>query len=385
MKTTHALLPLLAISFVAGAGYSHFLGTLHSQIAAAVMPGATCGGTGWLDCSATLGGRFSELFELPVSLYAEAWFGFLFALLLGGLWRKEPHRKLCQTLFWAIAPGVIIALGYLALSTFMLHVLCLYCCGLYFLVALSAALAFRGMDVSAESRQRIKSAIRQFFRVWALPLVCFALILLAEWKLSTPEAPVIAVSSSSPETSTDDQDGLPRIASARAVLHVTEFVDFECAACRYSARQLDRFMAQHPGTVDLRCVILLSSCRHEVGRIPPPAVCLAARVGAVMQNRKLFWPYYRALMLTDRVVDETLVWEVVEGLVGQEHMAAVRNELDQPAAAAILEANIALAASHQIDQTPSWLINQHMEVGAKTEAAWEKLLAAAVKQPAGSP
>ena len=382
MKTRSLLLPLLAISLVMGAGYSHFLGALHRRITTEGMAGATCGGAGWLDCSATLGGRYSEILGLPVSIYAEAWFGFLLALLLGGLWRKEPGRKLCQTLFWAIVPGVGITLAYIALSTLVLHVLCLYCCGLYFLVGLSAVLAFWGMGVPPDTRQKLTVAIRQFCHVWALPLVLFAIIIFAERKLASPQAPVIA--SSSPGIFLDDKDGLPRIAPDHAVLHVTEFLDFECAACRYSARELDRFMARHPGAVELRCAILMSSCRHEVGRVPPQAVCLAARVGAVMQNRKLFWPYYKAIMLTDRVVDEPLVWEVVEGLVGKEQLASVRMELDQPAAAAVLQGNSALAESNKVDQTPSWIINHHLEVGARTEAAWEKLLAEALKQPSGA-
>ena len=382
MKTRSPLLPLLAISLAMGAGYSHFLGTLHRRITTEGMAGATCGGTGWLDCSRTLGGRYSEILGLPVSLYAEAWFGLLLALLLGGLWRKEPRQKLCQTLFWAIAPGVGITLAYIALSTLVLHAFCLYCGGLYFLVGLSATLAFGGMEVPPDARQKLKGAVRQFCQVWALPLVLFALIIFAERKLAAPPAPVIAASS--PGVFAEDQGGLPRIASDRAVLHVTEFVDFECAACRYSARELDRFMTKHPGAVELHCAILMSSCRHEVGRVSPQAVCLAARVGAVMQNRKLFWPYYKAVMLTDRVVNETLVWEVVEGLVGKEQVASVNRELDQPAAAVILQGNIDLAASNQVDQTPSWIINQHLEVGAKPEAAWEKLLAAARKQPSGA-
>ncbi len=381
MKTKSTLLPLLAISLGMGAGYSHFLGALHWRITIGGMAGATCGGAGWLNCSDTLGGRYSEILGLPVSIYAEAWFGFLLALLVGGLWRKEPRRKLCQTLFWAIVPGVGVTLAYIALSALVLHALCLYCGGLYFLVGLSAVLAFWGMEVPSDIRQRLKGAIRQFCQVWALPLVLFAGIILAERKLAAPQAPVIASSNSSPGVFSDDKDGLPRIASDRAVLHVTEFVDFECPACRYSARELDRFMAGHPGAVELRCAILMSSCRHETGRVPPQAVCLAARIGAVMQNRKLFWPYYKAVMLADRVIDEALIWEVVEGLVGKEQVASVRMELDQPAAAAVLQRNSALAESNKIDQTPSWIINQRLEVGAKTEAAWEKLLTETRKQP----
>lgn len=382
MKTKSPLLPWLAISLVAGAGYSHFLGTLHRRILTEGMAGATCGGTGWLDCSRTLGGRYGEILGLPVSTYAEAWFALLLALLLGGLWRKEPRQKLCQTLFWAIVPGVGVTLAYIAFSTLVLHVLCLYCGGLYLLVGLSVVLAFRGMDVPPDTLQRIKGSVRRFFQVWALPLVLFAGILWAERKLAAPPAPVIAPSS--PSAVSDEQGGLPRIIADRAVLHVTEFVDFECAACRYSARELDRFMTKHPGTVELRCAILLSSCRHEAGRVSPQAVCLAARVGAVMQNRKLFWPYYKAVMLTDRVVDETLVWDVVEGLVGKDQVPAVRRELDQPAAAAILQGNSALAESNQVGQTPSWLINRRLEVGAKTEAGWERLLAESLRQPPGA-
>lgn len=377
MKTKSSLLPLLVIALATGAGYSHFLGTVHRRIITEGMAGATCGGTGWLDCSRTLGGRYGEILGLPVSLYAEAWFGFLLALLLGGLWRKEPRQKLCQTLFWAIVPGVGVTLAYIAFSTLVLHAFCLYCGGLYFLVALSAALAFRGMEVSPDTMRRIKGAVRRFRQVWALPLVLFAIIIFVERKLAVPPVPVIA--SSSPGLFSDEQGGLPRIPADRAVLHITEFVDFECAACRYSARQLDRFMTRHPGAVELRCAILMSSCRHEAGRGSPQAVCLAARAGAVMQNRKLFWPYYKAVMLTDRVVDETLVWEVVEGLVGKDQVSSVRSELDQPAAAAVLQGNSALAASSKVDQTPSWLINQRLEVGAKPEAAWEKLLAEARK------
>ncbi len=384
MKTRFPLLPLLAISLVMGAGYSHFLGTLHWRITTEGMAGATCGGTGWLNCADTLGGRYSEILGLPVSIYAEAWFGLLLALLLGGLWRKESRQKLCQTLFWAIVPGVVITLAYIALSTLVLHVLCLYCGGLYFLVGLSAVLAFWGMEVPPDTKRRIKGAVRQFCQVWALPLVLFAGIIFAERKLAAPPAPVIASSSSSPGVFSDDKDGLPRIASDHAVLHITEFFDFECAACRFSARELDRFMISHPGAVELRCAILMSSCRHETGPVPPQAVCLAARVGAVMQTRKLFWPYYKAVMLTDRVVDEALIWETVEGLVGKEQVASVRMELDQPAAAAVLQDNSALAESNKIDQTPSWIINQHLEVGAKPEAAWEKLLAAAPRQPSGA-
>ena len=103
-----------------------------------------------------------------------------------------------------------------------------------------------------------------------------------------------------------------------------------------------------------------------------------------MQNRHLFWPYYKAVMLSDRVVDETLVWETVGRLVGKDQVAAVRTELDQPAANAVLQGNIDFAAGKKIDQTPSWIINDRLEVGAKTESSWDALLAASSTPPAGA-
>lgn len=373
MKPRLPLLPALAITFAAGAGYSRFLVNVHRTLADNAMAGATCGGGGWLDCSKTLGGRYGELFGLPVAAYAEAWFVFLLALLLGGLWRKEPRRVVCRHLFWTIVPGTAATVAYAALSVLVLHVLCLRCCVLYAIVGLATALAVAGMEISGETRRRLARILGLALRVWTPPAVLFALVVFAEMNppAQTTRSPAPAGRTSPAE----NQDGLPVIASDRAVLHVTEFVDFECAACRYSARQLDRFMTANPGAVELRCAILLSSCRHPTGAAPDGPVCLAARVGAVMQTRKLFWPYYKAVMLTDRVVDETLVWETVGLLVGPERVGAVRAELDHPATREILNANVALAERHAISQTPGWLINGRMETGAKTETGWAQLLA----------
>lgn len=379
MKKGSPLLALLAISLAMGCAYGHFLGGVHRRMTTGEMAGATCVGAGWLDCSKTLGGRYSEVMGLPVSVYAEAWFGFLLALLLCCLWRKDQRRMLCRTLFWAIVPGVGITLVYVAISALMLHVLCLYCSGLYFLVGLSAALAFWGMEVTPDTVRRIKEFFRQFFQVWALPLVLFAVVILGESKLAAPKATLIA--QSSPGVPSDTKGGLPRIAPDNAVLHITEFSDFECPACRYSARELDRFMARHPGEVALRCAILLPHSGHQTGSVPAEALGLAARVGAAMQNRGLFWPYYKDIMLSDRIVDETRVWEVVENLVGKDQMPLVRTELGKTEVAAVLERNIAVAQNNKVSQTPSWIINHHLEVGAKTEASWEELLAAARKQP----
>lgn len=375
MKTNSFRLPALALTLAAGAGYAHWLGNLHRGLAEGRMAGATCGGGGWLDCSRTIGGRYGELFGLPVPVYAAAWFVCLLALLVGGLLRKEPRRVLCRNLFWAIVPGAAVTLAYAALSVCVLHTVCVYCCGLYVLVGLAAAQAFAGMEISPETRQRLGLVLRQVLRVWTLPAAMFALVLFVERNPPASQPP--APASSARGDPTETKEGLPVIAAERAVLRVTEFVDFECAACRYSARQLDRFMAANPGTVELSCAILMSSCRHESGNASSGTVCLAARVGAVMQTRKLFWPYYKAVMLTDRVVDETLIWETVGLLVGNENVAAVRAELDRPAALEVLQSNTALAERHQINQTPSWRINGRVEVGAKTETAWAQLLSAA--------
>ncbi len=375
-RRLRAVIPVLAVSLSLGAAYSHFLNGVHQRIAAGKMPSASCGG-GWFDCSKTLGSSYSELFGLPVSVYAEAWFAFLLMLLLCGLSRNQDRRGLCRALFWAISPGVGITLAYLALSTLVLHVLCLYCSGLYLLVGLSAALAFLGMEVPPETKLRIQVFFRQFRQGWALPLFLFATVIYVEWMLAKPNKALTA--QSTPGITPDGQGGLPQISPDQAVLHITEFVDFECPACRFSARELDRFMAKHPGEVELRCASLMLHCTQAGGNVPPGAACLAARVGAVMQRRGLFWLYYKGIMFSERKVDEALVWDVVCNILGNDQLLSVRSELANPAIQGALRINMRLAHNNKIDQTPSWIINRHLEVGTKTEEAWEELLAAARK------
>jgi hypothetical protein len=307
---------------------------------------------------------------LPVTVYATAWFAFLLALLLGGLARKQERSGLCRLLFLVILPGVGVTLFYAGLSVFVLHTFCLYCAGLYLLVGLGAALAYAGMEVS-------RDFVRPFLRLWALPGVVFLGVVFTEWGMNRPRSPGAVTPEEAagglPPVSLDE---LPRLESEQATLRIVKFTDFRCSACRFSAYHLHRFMAKHPGEVDLRCVNIPLHQMKSGKELSSPEF-LAARMGVVMEKRGLFWPYYEGIYLSTQPVDETLVWEVVTNIVGQSDLPAVRAEVESAGTRDALAANIALARSYHVDKTPSLIINGRMEIGALDQKEWEAKLAEA--------
>jgi len=417
-KMMAAVIPVLGLILALGAVYSHVLTGIQRSVAGGGKVGRFCGDGGWTDCSRTLGSTYSTVMGLPVTVYGAAWFAFLLALLVGGLVRKHPQRSLCRMLFRAILPGVGVTLVYAGISALVLHTFCFYCAGLYLLVGLSAALAFAGMGASREARHRIEAngpkdpetkglpensqrsfgpwslrpsispslflSVSRFLRIWALPGMVFLGVIFAERAMHGPPVPRVSLPApANVGLHSEKLAALPRLGSAQATLRIVKFTDFRCSACRFSARELHRFMSKHPGEVELRCVNI--PVRHmKPGQNLSTPECLAARVGIVMQKRGKFWPYYEGIYSNEQPEnDEPLVRAMVAHIVGQDHVSEVFSEAESAETLAALASNIALARSYNVERTPSLIINDRMEIGALDGKEWETQLTNA--RSGGSP
>jgi uncharacterized membrane protein/protein-disulfide isomerase len=366
---------VLAGVLLAAALYAHLLTSIHWQMASGDRAGWACGGDGWFDCSGNLASRYGTFAGIPVSAYASAWFALMLALLLGSLVRGEQARLLHRRLLIASIPAVVAVVFYALVSVLVLKSICLYCAGVYLLVALIVMLTVTGAGIVWK---RAKTVLATGI-YWVVPALAFAAVVALErthLHVDAEPAPRIELAAF---------EALPRVGPRHAALRIVVFSDFDCPACRLAAKELDRFLARHPGEIEVRVVSLPV---HRIkalvsGDELPLSDYLSSAIGVVMHRRGRFWEYYRSVFLSDQLVDERFLWQVTAQILGPNEIHAVRRDAEKPEVLATLRRHAALARNYNIASTPGWMINGSVATGAMKVDELEARLANARRRSAG--
>jgi protein-disulfide isomerase len=373
---------LLGFVLVVGAGYAHLLTVIHQNVGAEGGSSAwSCGGGEWFSCSGNLASRYSTLFGLPVSAYAAGWFLFLLAMLVHGVIRGRAGVDLYKRLLLATMPAVAATFVYAGISVFVLKTICLYCVGTYGVVGVTVMLAAAGAGIEWERVRRVAATGMRIGGRWAIPAAAFvAAVGFERWYVSRPSATPAAANATSLAS-------VPRLGPRNAPMKIVLFSDFECPACRVAAKELDQFLARHPGEVEVQLVSVPVG-RHggQAGKAAPLAEFLGASLGVVMHRRGQFWDFYKGVFLAERPVDERLLWEVAGRVAGVHEIPGITAELGKPEVKAALRRNAAIVEKYKATRIPTFYINGQVSVGAlKVEVLEAKLAELRKETPAEMP
>jgi protein-disulfide isomerase len=149
--------------------------------------------------------------------------------------------------------------------------------------------------------------------------------------------------------------------------HVTivEFGDYQCPYCTRAQATLRTIERAHPG--DVRVAFVDSPLPLHQDARPMALAALAAA------SQGMFWPMHDRLLAWTGSVDRTALDAAARGL-GLD-VARFDRDMDDPATAARLEAERAVATELGVKGTPTFFVNGHRMVGAQPAAAFERAIA----------
>jgi NhaA family Na+:H+ antiporter len=157
---------------------------------------------------------------------------------------------------------------------------------------------------------------------------------------------------------------------ANAPVVLVEFFDFQCPACRRMSYSIDSVLGARS---DVRLIR-----RHfPLREAHPKAFDLA--IGGVCADRQHAFPaYYRSAFDQQREVGAA-TWPGVASLVNPVAVDTnvFKRCLTDPAAAAIVTADVAAGNSLDITGTPSILVNDRLYKGSRSAAALDSLISQA--------
>lgn len=154
-------------------------------------------------------------------------------------------------------------------------------------------------------------------------------------------------------------DGAPRKGPDEAPVKIVTFSDFLCPSCRRFALAYDQYVEGPTGPhVELyyRNYPLDPTCAEHIPRMVHPGACEVALGAVCAQRLGSFWDYHDAVYRDPPLQpDRSDVTRIAAG-VGLDR-EAFSECLDDPAAAAQLEGDIAEAVRLQVTGTPTIFIN----------------------------
>jgi len=123
-KKKFALLVMMSIVGLAASTY-----VLTIYIALKQLPlGCPAKPTGWIDCAAVLGSKYSTVFGIPLELFAVAYFVVNLVLVYFIVFGPEAiyRRAFTALFFWRIV-AVPLVLYLVGIEVLVIHAICIYC------------------------------------------------------------------------------------------------------------------------------------------------------------------------------------------------------------------------------------------------------------------
>jgi len=251
-----------------------------------------CSINAYLDCEAVTASPFAELFSLPLSTWAAAWFTLILILTLGS-WKKALRPLTQPLLLGASAVALLFSLIYLGIMAFKLQTFCPLCLGIdgisLGLLILTLRLSPKPLPYSTCFPDLAQVAL-----VGILGMVATGFALehtfqksevteiledsLLEKALHSSSLPLF-----SPPTA-------PRLGNPKAPVTITLFTDYSCPSCKKAAQSLPLLASRYRDQVQwvIRNFPIDQSCNPLPQETAHPTACRAAKTALCAQEQGVF-------------------------------------------------------------------------------------------------
>lgn len=150
-----------------------------------------------------------------------------------------------------------------------------------------------------------------------------------------------------------ENDGVSPVAgNPQGDVTVVEFFDYQCGYCKQALPDLRRLLAEQP---NLRVVF-------KEFPVFGPVSEFAARAALAAARQNLYLPFHTALMKAQGPLSEARILKIAEasGL----DVARLKRDMQDPAIAAAIAANLSLGEALGIEGTPTFVIGDEVVAGA---------------------
>jgi len=352
--------------------------------------GKICHAVSATGCSVT-GGRFGEIFGLPVSLVGGAAALTCFVLALVGVFRYRRERDGLRDVLYGSAMIAVLSSAVMGILSTVEQAFCPFCVvwyGLNLAMLVAAwAIAQRplGEAIKAAAAQLTKVAGIVAVAVWGITLAVGYSIYaghyerILEEELAEARSYVDRLMHKQPVDI--EQHGLvgPDFASERAgpagePIRIIEFSDFQCPYCSRAFTRLEAYKQYSPQPIEFVFVNypLDSKCNPLIKDELHPNACLAAYAGECARREGVFWDYARTLFHNQQALGrESLVQYADDhGLDTQKFDAC----LDDPSVASRVFNDIRTGNRLGVTGTPSLLIGGYRVKGVPRRPTLDGIL-----------
>jgi protein-disulfide isomerase/uncharacterized membrane protein len=392
---------LVLLALAAGVANSIYLLYSHIQHKRGGDIAGLCDISVTLNCRGAIESDWSTLFNVPVPVWAIAFY----ATLLFGALRLGPPKRTPPATGWAlIGGGVLLGTLYsfflLYLLVFEIQVACPGCLVLDAanVVALVGFFLLVGQGLGGGLRWLVRSLPREALgrsgmaAAVAFAAVFFITALVAREQLRIDTPPDVPVP---PDRAYNIVEGFPGRVTRVEVAHadgapvkgdpdapvvIVEFSDFECPYCRRHADVLAALVEAHPERVQVRFMHypLNSECNPHLESRGHTGACRAARASVCAQDQGRFWEMHDLLFANSQHLDRRSILDMARSLrVDPDEFEACLDS-DYSLERVRQQAIAGMAAAREAGAgqlgTPFSFVNGLLVRGAQPRAALEALI-----------
>ncbi|MGB1274767.1 MAG: DsbA family protein, partial [Nannocystaceae bacterium] len=294
--------------------------------------GKICHAVSATGCSVT-GGRFGEIFGLPVSLVGGAAAFTCFILALVGVFRYRRERDGLRDVVYGSAMIAVVASVVMGILSTVEQAYCPFCV-LWYGLNLAMLLAARGF-AQRPLGEAIKAAASQLPKVAGIAAVAVLGTSVAvgytvyageherilQVELAEAKAYVDRLMAKKPvDIEKHGLDG-PDFAREQAgpegePIRIIEFSDFQCPYCSRAFERLEAYKNVSPQPIEFVFINypLDSKCNPLIKDELHPNACLAAYAGECARREGVFWDYARMLFRNQRELERESLVEYADDL-----------------------------------------------------------------------
>lgn len=363
-RSRHHHLPLwegrtLSLLALVGIFCSTYLTYAHYRLHADPAWQSICAIGERLNCDKVISSEFGSLGNLPISLIG-AWFYSLvgIAALAGRSKTLTLLHSPALAILGASLSAVAISVA-LALISFAIGAVCLFCVGLHVVNCALLAISWRAQRTTGESLtqamrrerrywRRRESALIGYFCVTAIPLV----IASVGFSLGT-------------DTGLCDRATALRRTDATLPLLLEIFVDYRCPHCLALEKRIQPLRDTSQFVVRTRHFPLDNACNPQVKQVGHPGACLQARAAICAEAEGKFREYSDRLFASAPADRDAVVADAVAlGIDGFAFQACLESEATKKK----LENDITNAIARGVHGTPAIFLNRERYLHKATEA-----------------
>ncbi len=367
-----------------GVGVTVYATQHHLQVKATGSSDAVCNITATVNCNDVARSQYSEVFGIPVAVWGLGYFIAIAALLSGTWFGVMTLSALLPAYATLVGIGVLTSIVLGTISITKIGVVCPTCVATYVVTALQAVVLFIFRD-------QIKYAgLNKLVNGGAVAVVALVLTI-GGFHLTAGKAPT---SASQPTTATPPAPTGPAVdlvinrsaysglgedyrkGSDQAKVVITEFADFQCPACQYTANNLREVAKIYGDAVQIvfKNYPLDRACNSGAG-IHPHA-CAAATIARCAGQFGKFWQMHDLIFdRQDQINTENLKkWAGEIGISPQQ----VESCLNSKDILAKIQDDIVVGDRVHVEGTPTLYFNGRIYNGGKDveslKAAIESML-----------